>query len=378
VTLASTTITPEGRSIRTRIRLTVGVLLVVALVAGWLARNATSEIVTGPNGSLFVTDLNGTAALGELLTERGVPVSPAVTRLTDLDGFAAVLVFDPKPGIPYFEEEIIALTQFLDSGGTIIVTGPIHPDLVGSVLPADIGFDYSAQLDGAIRYPLGGVGGIVETAGIRNVATSEAFLPMVGEPPIVVAFPRGEGVVIYSSDGSIFHNRRIDDNAPWAVGVIGTGPLLADEVRHGFETRPASEDPLGLLGSLPPAARRTVLLLLAATALSLVAYSRRWAPVERHHRELKPARLELVEAVGGLLLRTDQPVEAALPLTERVETLVRRSLRLPAGSVVDSAVAAAKLGLAPDDLERALRPQTDDDLITAHRVLTEMHERMTT
>jgi hypothetical protein len=378
MSLASTTITPEGREIRSRLRLAAAVLVAVAAV-GWLvSRSARSEIVTGPDGSLFVTDLNGTAALGELLERRGVTITPAVTPMTDLDGLATILLLDPNPRTPYGPAEVAALDRFVEDGGTAVITGFPHPDLIGTFLPADLGFDYSAEIDSPVRFPLGGVGGTVESAGLRNLRTDDPSLPLVGDRAVVAVFPHGAGLVIYAADGSIFHNRRIARNAPWAVSVLGSGPLLADEVRHGFEVTAPGENPIGLLGSLPPAARRTLLLLLAAGAVGLVAYGRRWTPVERRDRQLKPARLELVEAVGGLMLRTGEPLAAAEPLVRRLETIVRRALRIAADTPLDPAAIAPELGVAPDQLAIALNPGSEDDLLVTHRTLTELHERMKT
>lgn len=378
MSLASTTITPQGRAIRSRLRLTAAILVAVAAVGWVLARSANSEVVTGPDGSLFVSDLNGTAALGELLQRRSVTITPAVTPITELAGFATILILDPDPGTPYLPEEVTALDRFVEEGGTAVITGFPHPDLVGTLLPGDLGFDYSAEIDSPVRFPLGGVGGVVESAGLRNLTTNDPSLPLAGQPAVAAAFPHGRGLVIYASDGSIFHNRRIARNAPWVVSVLGSGPVLADEVRHGFEASPPGENPIGLIGSLPPTARRTLLLLLGSGAVALAAYGRRWTPVEHRDRELKPARLELVEAVGGLMLRTEEPLVAAEPLVNRLETLVRRSLHIPGDVTLDPTEIAAGLGLAPRDLAAALHPRNDDDLLMTHRTLTELHERMKT
>jgi len=378
VSLASTTITPEGRAIRSRLRLTAAILLAVAAAGWFLARSATSEVVTGPDGSLFVTDLNGTAALGELLERRAVVITPAVTPMTELEGFATILILDPDPGTPYRPEEVAALDRFVAEGGLAVISGFPHPDLAGRLLPGDIGFDYSAEIDSPVRFPLGGVGGVVESAGLRNLTTNDPSLPLAGEPAVVAAFPHGAGLVIYAADGSIFHNRRIARNAPWVVSVLGSGPMLADEIRHGFEVSPPGENPIGLLGSLPATARRTLLLLLAAGAVALVAYGRRWTPIERRDRELKPARLELVEAVGGLMLRTGEPLAAAEPLVKRLETVIRRSLHIPGDVPLDPTTIAAELGVALGQLSAALHPRNDADLLMTHRTLTELHERMKT
>ncbi len=370
----STTLTAAGRAIRSRIELVVGLALAVALVGWLLGRFGSNEVVQGPDGSMFVSDLNGTAAAFELAADLGVTVVPWVEPLDTAREAATILILDPDPEISIAPAERAHLDAHLAAGGRVVISGPPHPDLVGSLLPADLAFGYRAQPDAPVRFPLAGVGGVVETGGVRNLTTAEPHLPLVGDPPVAVAFSRGAGVVFYVSDGSIVHNRRFDVNAPWVEGLFGPGPLLVDERRHGFAPRPPLDQPGGLVASLPAEVRRTLLLLLVPLAAALVAYGRRWTPVEASQRRLKPARAELVEAAAGLLLRSGDPGTAALAVTERVETLLRRELQRPEGAI-DAADAAERLGLDQTHVAAALEPQTEDDLVLAQRLLATLTER---
>ena len=113
----------------------------------------------------------------------------------------------------------------------------------------------SPHADAEILLPLAGVGGTLETDGVRNVRSDEPFLPLAGDPPVAVAFSRGAGTVVFVADGSVFWNQRIVRNGAWAVALVGDGPVRFDEVRHGFEAAPVSESPTGLLAALPDRVR---------------------------------------------------------------------------------------------------------------------------
>ncbi len=370
----STTLTAAGRLIRGRIEIVVATVLLVALIGWLLARFGSNEVVTGPNGSMFVTDLNGTAAAFELASQNGTEVIPWLEPLSAAPDASAFFILEPDPNIPITPDEITHLRSHLAAGGRVVVAGALHPDLVGTLLPADLGFGYRAQPDAPVMFPIGGIGGSVQTDGVRNVRTEEPLLPLVGDPPVAVAFARQGGVIVYISDGSVLHNRRFATNAPWVEALIGDGAVVVDEMRHGFAPQPALEQPGGLIAGLPAAARRTLLMLLIPLLAAIITYGRRWTPVEESGRLLKPARAELVEATAGLLLRTNDAVTAAAPVVERVETLLRRELSKPEGELEVDEI-ARRLGLEGPHVTAALSPVTEDDLVLAQRLLATLTER---
>ena len=376
MTWRSTTITGEGRENRRRIEVLVALLIGLAVVGWALSEFGRQQTVTGPDGSMFVTDRNGTAALAELMERRGASVIPYTTRFSNLDPGGSVLIVDPQLNAEYTAEELDALDGFARDGGRVVVAGIPNPDLIGTLLPDDIGFGYRGPAEAEVLVPLSGVGGVVETDGVRNVDTVEPFFALAGEPPVAVAFDRGKGAVVFLSDSSILWNQRIDANGPWLVGLLGDGNVRFDEVRHGFESAPAAESPTGLLAALPERVRTVVYLLVPVVLLALVVYGRRFGPPEARERSLAPARRELVDALAGLLARTDDPVAAAQPVSHRVRTLAARRAGLPHDTPVDRLVGAAReIGLDPDQLAVALEPADENGILTAQRVLAHLTQK---
>lgn len=368
----STTITAVGRAIRARIAVLVISLIGVAIVAFVIARFGTDQILTGPDGSIFVTDLNGSAALAELLAERSVEVTPGVTRLTTLDDFATVMIIDPSRSESFDQEEIDVLISFVEAGGRVVLAGRIPSELAERLLPP-ITPRYDARPSSTILVPTGGISGVIETAGTRAVVIDQPHLALAGDPPVAVAMGRGKGLIVYLSDGSVLHNRRIESNAAWAVSIIGTGPVLIDEVRHGFEQVPVIESPAGLLASLPPRAQKTLQALAVAGFVAMIVYGRRFTPIEQRVRLLNPPRRELVEAVAGLSLRTSDHRHAAAPVVSRVEFLTRRLAGISHDAPIDTDIIGSRIGV--EHLDVALNPESDDDLVTSQQVLAELEQR---
>lgn len=376
MTPRSTTITAEGRDTRRRIEVLVAVLLGLA-VTGWvLGELSRREVTTGPDGSVFVTDRNGTAALGELLERHDVEVITYTARFSSLDPGGVVLIVDPHLDVDYADGEIEALDAFVRGGGRVVIAGIPNPDLIGSLLPADIGFGYRGPAEAEILAPIGGVGGVVETDGIRNVATEEPFVPIAGDPPVAVVFERGAGTVVFVSDGSVFWNQRLSANGAWALALIGEGPARFDEVRHGFEATPVAESPTGLLAALPGSVRTVLFLLAPVVLLALIVYGRRFGPPEATSRRLGPPRRELVDAMAGLLLRTDDPVGASEPVSRRIRAVATRRAGL-AEDVPDEVLASAapELGIEPDALASALAPADEAGILAAQRLLAHLTQK---
>ncbi len=374
MTIRSTTLTAEGRKIRSKASIAGFSLLAAMLVIWVIFRFGSNPVGAGPDGSVFVTDVNGSAGLLELLEEREVPAAPALSRFDSLDGVLTVVILDPLSDIEITAAETTVLEDFVESGGRLVLSGNRPPSFLGSLLPADIAYGYRAAPAAPILFPLGGVGEAITTDGVRSIRTDDPSLPLAGDPAVAAAFAFGSGEVIYISDGSVFHNRRLVDNAAWILSILGSGPVIFDEVRHGFEVQADLDVPVGVFGSLPSRVRETVWLLLAALAISIIIYGRRREPVEQTTRSLMPPRMALVDAVAGLQLRTDRSLSAAEPVVRRVEVLLRRELGLTEDESLDS-VDVAKVGFDQSEVAAALRPSTEDDVLTAHRLLTVLNER---
>lgn len=373
----STTLTLAGRSIRGRVVVTAaGVVGVIFL--GWVFGRGESVVVRGPDGSILVTDVNGAAGLAELATEMGIESEPLTTGFDPetTERFTTIAVLEPQRSFDFTPEELEALDSFLARGGRLVVSGTPPRGFLGRFLPADLSPGHRARVDSPVVYPLGGVGGSVTGSGIRHVETTEPYLPLLGDPPIAVAFPRREGVVVYISDGSILHNRRLEENGPWALAVLGEGPVLFDEVRHGFRPRPAAEQPLFLFQALPARAKRTMGMLALAGLVGLIAYGRRRIPVEQADRVLAPARAEFTDALAGLLRRTDDLPGAAAPLVERVGLLARRALVLDSQAEIDPVELARLLEVTDEIARRGLDPREPGDFLHTQHLLSALDERI--
>jgi hypothetical protein len=376
VTVRSTTITAEGRATRRNIEALVLTVLAVA-VAGWaLTEFGRQQTGAGPNGSVFVTDVNGGAALAELLEDLGRPVVAVTAPFSHLDPGGTVLILDPSIRQEYPPEEVDHLRSWVEGGGRLIVSGRPHPDLVGPLLPEDIRQGFDARDPAPIVTPLRGIQGSLDTSGIVSARTDAPHLVLAGEPPVVIAMGVGDGQIIYLADGSMLWNERIVHNAAWAVSLLAEGPVRFDEVRHGFAAAPAAESPTGLLAALPTRVRNTVLLLLPVLAVALVTYGRRFGPPERTERVLAPPRRELVDAMTGLLSRTNDPVTAGEPVLRRLRSALTTSAGLPADATEDEIIDSShRLGLDPGLVRRAVRPVDEEGMLESQRLLAHLSER---
>lgn len=258
----------------------------------------------------------------------------------------------------------------------MIVAGRPHPDLVGPLLPDDIRQGFDATDPAPIITPLRGIEGSLDTSGIVSARTDAPHVVLAGEPPVAIALGVGDGEIIYLADGSMLWNERIDDNAAWAVSLLAEGPVRFDEVRHGFSAAPAAESPTGLLAALPTRVRNTVLLLLPVLAVVLVTYGRRFGPPERTERTIAPPRRELVDAMTGLLSRTDDPMTAGEPVLRRLRSALTTAAGLPPDAteseIIDS---SQRLGLDPGLVRRAVRPVDEDGMLESQRMLAHLSER---
>jgi hypothetical protein len=372
----STTITAEGRDTRRNIETLVFTLVVVAVIGWAITEFGRQQTGAGPNGSVFVTDVNGAAAIAELFDGLGHPVIPVTAPFDSLDSGGTVLILDPSVRQEFGPDEVEALRSWVADGGRLIISGRPHPDLLDTLLPADLMHGFDGRQNAPIVTPLRGVDGSITTDGIVTVRSDEPYLVLAGEPPVAVAFSIEDGEVVYVADGSVFWNGTIAGNAAWVTSLIAEGPVRFDEVRHGFEAAPVSESPAGLTAALPEGARNALLLLLPVLVVGLVTYGRRFGPPEQAERVLAPPRRELVDAMAGLLSRLPEPLEAAEPVKRRLRSTLAAQAGLPADASDDMLVSAAgSLGLDPDEVESLLEPDDEVQMLAAQHMLARLSER---
>lgn len=372
--LRSTTITEQGRPIKKAI-IAILVLWVGIVVLSWIiAPLLETPVIKGPSGSAFVTDTNGTAGLARLLDSLGVETNLVVEPIGTLQSDETLLIIEPGFLSSFSDDEIGNILGFVADGGRLIYAGFPHPDLEDALGYLDIG--YNAHPEAKITFPVGNVISPLMNSGVRSL--SGAGLPLAGENPVAVARPYGKGLVIAIIDPEILFNSRIRENAAWAVAIIGEGPVSFDEYRHGFVETPPVETGTGLIGSIPRATRYTLYLLGVVLFVWMITAGRRFGPPEKQSRDMTPSRGELVNAVGGLLLRIHDSTDAAHPISDRIAKLISSRTGLGHDAKREEVViASANLGLDPEEVTRALAPESDADLMIAGRVLAKLNERKT-
>ncbi len=229
-----TTITPQGRRLRTNILTGAAATAIVIVAVIIVALFGDEDAVDGPDGSSFVTTPTGTAALAELLEAAGREVIQHRGPMTnaELDGVGTVVVADVAGG-SFGGSELDALDSFVVSGGTIVMTGRPNAALV-STLVADVpAWSPVTTLSG-----LRTIGGGVVTSGRFGSFAPGAGIPLVvdGERDLAIAFPIGSGRLVMVADAAVLSNAQLGraTNAGFALAIIGERTVMFDEFRHGF------------------------------------------------------------------------------------------------------------------------------------------------
>ncbi len=284
----------------------VSTVIVFTVVASALVDRST--VRSGPAGSSYVTTPEGAAGLYELLEAQGVEVERLRRADADLRGHDALVIIES--GLTgYSAQEVTAIGAFVAGGGRLVVGGRM-PSEIGSVLGLDSTRRVARAVKSSeIRIPVSGVHGELDLGGVGVFEGAGEALPLAGAPPTAVMHVFGAGEVIHFADSSAFRNENLVANGAFLVAAIGRGSVIFDEVRHGFAVR----DSTGLLGALPDPVRNTLLLALIPLGVGLVAYGRRLGRPFTTERRFDPARVEFVEAIGSILERTRDPVEATAP-----------------------------------------------------------------
>lgn len=370
--MTASTITAEGRRLRGLLLAAAGLVIVANLVAAVWERLARGEVVSGPNGSSYVTAGNGSAALAELLERLGVRVErlrrPILTGT--LDPREALVVLDPGFS-GYGRSEVAAVRRFLEGGGLLIYGGFPAPSLFAS-----LGVDLEWSPAGATEMsPVAGTAtapGIdrVEGSGFGSFRQIGEATPLLAASDLIVAaaVPVGRGRLVALADASPLANDHIGraDNALLAVSLTEGRPVVFDEYRHGFGGQ-------GLYGSLPARWRTTAAFLGLASILGLVAYGRRLGPPEQEKRSLPPERVRYVESVAGLVARTRDCAGAAA----RIRSVARRLLLARTGGDPEQAHAAGiGMGLTPGEVDAVLASTaTEQELIETDHALAKLLAR---
>jgi hypothetical protein len=360
-------ITPEGRRIRSNIGAGVASILAVMLALVIVSAFGSDEAVDGPLGSSFVTTSLGTAGLYETLGELGAEVTRSRQPISGdtLAGVDTLLALEVG-GMFYDPFERAAIRNAVESGLTLVTSGPPNTDLIEAVTGEVPEWIPITNEQGSST-----IGSATVVAPRFGVFAPGAGLPLVvsGGQHSVIVFTVGEGRVVMFSDTASIANQGLGlaDNAEFVVGQTGLGSLAFDEFRHGFTEAGST----GLLEAAPESWSNTMRLLGVALVVALIAYGRRFGPPEPQGRTFVPSRRQLVDSVAASLRRTGSPLKATEPIrTLAKQEIRRRSMLGPDASDADLRSAAAAL-LSPEEVDAIFSP-TADSVLTADRALARL------
>ncbi len=362
-----TTITAEGRRIRSNI--VTGVMSIVAIMVALVIVSAfgSDQAVDGPPGSSFVTTSLGAAGLYETLEDLGADVVRNRQPISgdNLSGVDTLMALEVG-GMFYDPFERAAIRNAVESGLTLVTSGPPNAELLDRVVGTVPEWIPSTPRDGRLTIGTG-----MFTAPRFGVFAPGSGLPLVvaGDRHLVVVFTVGEGRVVLFSDTASVGNQGLGlfDNAEIAVGQVGLGTVMFDEFRHGF----TEQGTTGLLDAAPQSWSNTLRLLGVALVIALIAYGRRFGPPEPQGRSFVPSRRQLIDSVAASLRRTGSPIGATEPIRNLAKHEVRRKGMLgPEATDAELRTAAADL-LPPEEVDAIFSPGPDSVML-ADRALARL------
>lgn len=335
---------------RRRITWAVGLIIALNVALGLANEFLPSGRISGPSGSSFVTDANGTGAWRELLLRTGSGAAQITQSLSEypLDPQTTLIITDIRFASDTETDPVVA---FVENGGHLVLA--LGPGVRSEFWDA-LQIESNGPTTSQNRFTPAVASGSI-TQDISEVTTSGEVAfdhphgqALLASPEGVLAYEEalGEGTVIMVADASVFSNRHLadTDNAAFAVAVTKGRDVVFNEFGHGFLDEPSPEP------VLPKSWSTTAYLLAISLLLYLLAIGRRFGPPESVVRTLHPPRTLFVESLASTLGRTPL-ADAAEPV--RTEA-IRRAFR-KAGLGRDAAFAelvnlAPSIGIAPEDL----------------------------
>lgn len=362
-----TTITAEGRKIRSNI--VTGVVSILAIMVALVIVSAfgSDEAVDGPAGSSFVTTSLGAAGLYETLEELGAdtrrsrrPISG--DTLADVDTLIALEV----GGMFYDPFERASIRNAVESGLTLITSGSPNAELLETAVGVVPEWLPTTPQNGRLTIGTGAF-----SAPRFGVFDPGEGLPLVvsGDRHLAVVFTVGDGKVVLFSDTASIGNQGLGlfDNAEVVIGQTGTGTVMFDEFRHGF----TEQGTTGLLDAAPVSWSNTLRLLGVALVVALIAYGRRFGPPEPQGRSFVPSRRQLIDSVASSLRRTGSPVESTEPVRALARREIQRKAMLGPDATDPELRAAAADFLTPEEVDAVFSP-SPDSVMVADRALARL------
>lgn len=328
----------------------------------------------GPASSSYATQAEGLAAYAELVARAGHPVRRLRAKITEIDPAATLVLAD----VPLDDEEVGAVTRFVDAGGRLVLAGQLATAAAGDLLPGGVQWQ---PRSGRVARPvvpaafgLGDLTGIgtVRTAGDGGFGHTGAALPVLaaGRTPVAAVTRRGEGTVVLLADPSPLQNRLLPTggNAAFGLAVAGPAgtPVVFGEAGHGYGQATG-------IDALPSTWRWALLVAAAATLTWMWSRARRLGPPDADDTEPPPRRRAYVDALAATLLRTGDPPGAIAPVQAAARDIVMRRAGLGPDAGDDLRRAALGLGLSEHDVDAIISPvHTHDDAVRAARALARL------
>ncbi len=338
-------------------------IAVIALLVGLIGRNQSDGSPYDP----FSISENGTQAMMRILERAGADVDIRKGIPSADDDIALILVDRYQSGDAdlvdqYFESQL-AIREWVDEGGTLVVADPSSSFLPGELSGNGIpGF----QCDIAALAEIDELDPDIDATPLQ-VSANRQFCFGDGGTALVVKADSGEGTIVYTGTRDHWENEFIGlaDHGALAVALLAP----TNDTNLVVLTGPTNiADPIRSLTDLIPSGVRWG-IALASLGFVLYALGR----VPRHGRPVQEPQLveiagsELVLATGHMLEQSRTFVDSAETLKAQVSRDLARALHMPVNAARDQVVAqvAARAGQQPGQVERLLSPggvNSEDDL----------------
>lgn len=324
---------------------------------------------TGPPSSPRGTGGDGLAAFVDLLRARGhaVTVNRSAPVADDLPVGGTVFLVDP---VHVERTDAQAIADFLRGGGRLVAVGPTTAGLLASHSGADTVPDQAQPAERLEVWVPGRLTGSARSlagdAGTRWRDIGE-LVPVAGADgrPFAVTGSVDSGRLIGLADSTPLHNRNIAraDNAAFGLALAGDGPVTIVD-------RTAEPGATGL-AAVPSGWKWTAAFLAVTATAFLWMAGTRFGPAEPQERELRPARLDHVDAVvAGIARQKPSPALATDRMRRRERHALTTELRIDADTS-DAVVrtTATTASIPAERIDAVLtEPRSDADALALGRI----------
>ena len=341
-------------------------VLAFAVLAGLILFIGRNQSDGSPYDPFSISE-NGTQAMMRVLDRAGADVDIRKGLPSSGDDIALILVDrfqspDPESEDRYFDDQV-AIRQWVDEGGTLVVADPsstfLPGELTGSGIPGD-------QCDIEALADIDELDPEVDATPMQ-VAVNRQFCFGDGGRALVVKADSGAGSIVYVGTRDHWENEFIGRADHGALAVALLAP--SGDTNLVVLTGPTNvDDPVRGLSDLIPSSVKWG-IALASLGFLLYALGR----VPRHGRPVREPQLveiagsELVLATGHMLEQSRTFVDSAETLKSQVTRDLARGLHMPAAAPRQQVVAqvAARLAQEPGQIDQLLAPggvANEDDL----------------